>query len=69
MDYLKKNYDLAIILISHDLDYVSKYADKVILLDTTIVKQGSVKEVYNSEEFEKTFAQGEERWIREEEKE
>ena len=24
MDYLKKNFDLAIILISHDLDYVAK---------------------------------------------
>ena len=26
MDYLKTHYDLAIILISHDLDYVAKYA-------------------------------------------
>lgn len=68
MDYLKNNYDLAIILISHDLDYVSKYADHVVLLDTTVVKQGSAREVFNSPEFEKIFAQSEERWIREEEK-
>ena len=67
MDYLKKHYDLAIILISHDLDYVAKYADHVVLLDTTILRQGTVKEVYNSEEFEKVFAQNEEHWIREEE--
>lgn len=66
MDYLKKNYDLAIILISHDLDYVAKYADKVILLDTTIVKQGSVKEVYKSPEFERIFSQSEENWFRKE---
>ena len=66
MDYLKKNYDLAIILISHDLDYVAKYADKVILLETTVVKQGTVREVYESPEFERIFSQGDEKWVREE---
>lgn len=46
MDYLKKHYDLAIILISHDLDYVARYADHVVLLDKTVLRQGTVKEVY-----------------------
>ena len=55
MDYLKKNFDLAIILISHDLDYVAKYADKVLLLDKKILKQGTPKEVYASEEFGRIF--------------
>lgn len=70
MDYLKKNYDLAIILISHDLDYVAKYADKVILLDhATIAKQGTVKEVFQSPEFDHVFGMSsEEKWIREGEK-
>lgn len=64
MDYLKKHYDLAIILISHDLDYVAKYADKVILLDATVVKQGTVKEVYGSPEFEQIFAMpSKENWM------
>lgn len=65
MDYLKRNYDLAIILISHDLDYVAKYADKVILLDdTTVIKQGSVHEVYNSPEFASVFFQSKkENWM------
>lgn len=31
MEYLKTNYDLSIILISHDLDYVKKYADNVMI--------------------------------------
>lgn len=48
MDYLKTHYDLAIILISHDLDYVAKYADHVVLLDKTVAKQGTVKEVFES---------------------
>lgn len=52
---LKENYDLAVILISHDLDYVAKYADKVILLDKEILKQGTVKEVYASAEYQQMF--------------
>lgn len=64
MDYLKRHYDLAIILISHDLDYVAKYADKVILLDSTVIRQGTVREVYDSPEFAKTFeAQNLENWM------
>ena len=55
IDYLKKNFDLSIILISHDLDYVLKYADKVILLDKTILKEGSAGEVFESEEFQAVF--------------
>ncbi len=64
MDYLKSHYDLAIILISHDLDYVKKYADHVVLLDQTVVKQGTVKEVFESPEFESVFSTGnEENWV------
>ncbi len=55
MEYLKENFDLAIILISHDLDYVLKYADQVILLDQTIRKSGSAKEVFASQEFKQVF--------------
>jgi zinc transport system ATP-binding protein len=68
MDYLKNHYDLAIVLISHDLDYVAKYADRVVLLDQTVLKQGSVREVYQSPEFERIFSiANEEAWIKEEE--
>ena len=52
---LKKKYDLAIILVSHDLDYVLKYADNVILLDKTVVRDGKPKDVYKSKEFRETF--------------
>lgn len=55
MDYLKKNFDLAIVLISHDLDYVARYADKVLLLDKTVLKQGSPKEVFGSPQFREVF--------------
>ena len=59
MDYLKQNFDLAVILISHDLDYVAKYADWVILLDKTVLKQGTVKDVYKSPEFGRVFGETE----------
>lgn len=55
MDYLKKNFDLAIVLISHDLDYVKRYADKVLLLDKTVLKQGSPREVFGSSQFREVF--------------
>ena len=57
---LKEHYDLAVILISHDLDYVKKYADQVILLDQSVRKQGSVKEVFGSPEFGQVFQYGRE---------
>ena len=55
MVYLKENFDLSVILISHDLEYVVKYADKVILMDKTILKEGSAKEVFASSEFQEVF--------------
>lgn len=43
---LKKEYDISIILVSHDLELVRKYADKVILLNKTILKEGTPEEVF-----------------------
>ena len=57
INYLKENHDLAIILVSHDFEYVKKYADKVILLDKTIVAKGKVEEVMNSKEFIERFGE------------
>lgn len=59
ISYLKENFDLAVILISHDLDYVRKYADHVVLLDRKILAQGTPKEVYGGSAFQKTFAETE----------
>lgn len=55
IDNLKKSYDLAIILISHDLEYVAKYADEIILLDKKVLKRGTTDEVFNSKEFREVF--------------
>ncbi len=55
IEKLKNNYDLSIIVVSHDLNFVAKYADNVILLDKTIVCEGNVSKVYKSREFVNTF--------------
>ena len=54
---LKTKYDMSIILVSHDLELVRKYADKVILLDKEILKEGTPENVFNSFEFKKRFGE------------
>ena len=55
IEYLKENFDLAVLLISHDLDYVRKYADHVVLIDGKVLTQGTPKEVYASDAFKQVF--------------
>jgi len=52
---LRKEYDLSIILVSHDLDLVEKYADRVILLNGTVLCCGSPNEVFNNQITSKIF--------------
>lgn len=52
---LKNERDVSIILVSHDLELVKKYADRVILLDKEILKEGTAEVVYNSKEFKSVF--------------
>ncbi|MEI6578485.1 MAG: metal ABC transporter ATP-binding protein [Eubacteriales bacterium] len=52
---LRKEYDLSIILVSHDLDLVEKYADRVILINGTVLCSGTPEEVFNDEKTSKVF--------------
>lgn len=52
---LKNTEDIAIIIVSHDFDYVKKYADDVILLDQTIIEEGTPEKVFSSNYFIDTF--------------
>jgi zinc transport system ATP-binding protein len=52
---VRKKYDLTIILVSHDLDLVQKHADRVVLLDRTVILNGSPKEVYADKRLHETF--------------
>lgn len=55
VNQLKTKYDMSILLVSHDLELVQKYADRVILLDKEVVKEGTPDEVFHSLEFQNRF--------------
>ena len=52
---LKNEYDMAVLLVSHDLEFVARYADQVVLLDQTVICRGTAKEVFHSPRFRETF--------------
>ena len=52
---LKQQYDLSIILVSHDLELTAEYADSVVLLDRMVLKEGPADVVMGSEEFKEVF--------------
>lgn len=52
---LRRNYDLSIILVSHDLELVLKYADRVVLLDRTVISSGTPQQVFKDERTRKAF--------------
>ncbi len=46
---LRQQYDLSIILVSHDWSLVSRYADRIVLLDRTVQCCGTPQEVFSNE--------------------
>lgn len=52
---LRDRQHMAVLLVSHDLELIRKYADKVVLLDKTIIAQGDADTVFASEAFQKVF--------------
>ncbi len=55
LNELKQQYDMSIILVSHDLELTAEYADSVVLLDRTVLKEGKAKDVMDSEAFREVF--------------
>lgn len=56
---LKETHHMAILLVSHDLRLVREYADHVVLLDKTVLCQGSAENVFATPEFDAVFGKGE----------
>ncbi len=52
---LRSEYDLSIILVSHDLQLVAQYADRVVFLNQIVQCVGSPEEVFNNEKAIQTF--------------
>lgn len=55
VDDLRKKHDIAVILVTHDLSGVSCYADRLILLNRSIIAEGEPKVVLSNEKVLKTF--------------
>ena len=52
---LKRKHHLAILLISHDWSLVRQYADEMILLNKTVLCEGSPETVFSCETFREAF--------------
>ena len=55
VDDIRKEYDLSILMTTHDFSILERYADQVVLIDHGIKKQGTPVEVLASQEFRTTF--------------
>ncbi len=55
LDELRNQYDLSILLSTHDFATLGQFADKVILLDKRVLNVGTPNEVLSSPEFYGTF--------------
>lgn len=58
VEELKQKEDMVILLVSHDLDYVHQHADRVVLLDKTVLSSGTPAEVFASTAFAEVFGKG-----------
>ena len=55
LDEIRLNYDLSILLSTHDFATLGQYADKVLLLEHRLLKTGSPAQVLASPEFKTVF--------------
>lgn len=55
IDELRQDYDLSVLITTHDFSTLSRYADQVYLMDKSILISGSAQDVLNSDAFKKTF--------------
>ena len=55
LDEIRREYDLSILMTTHDFATMRTYADQVVLIDHGMVCQGTPAEVLNSDEFSKVF--------------
>lgn len=55
LDEIRKDYDLSILMTTHDIGILHKYADQVYLIDKTVIKNGTPAEVLSSSSFHQVF--------------
>ena len=55
LDEIRRDYDLSILMTTHDFSMLSRYADRVVLIDHEVKCQGTPEEVLGSAEFRTAF--------------
>ena len=55
LDEIRQNFDLSILMTTHDFSMLPRYADQVVLVDHAIVAKGKPEDVLRSEEFARVF--------------
>ena len=55
LDEIRKRFDLSILMTTHDFGMLHQFADKVVLIDHTVLTKGTPTEVLSSEEFRRVF--------------
>lgn len=55
LDEIRREYDLSILMTTHDFSMLPRYASQVVLIDRTLRAQGDPETVLASEEFNRAF--------------
>ena len=55
LDEIRRDYDLSILMTTHDFSMLTRYADRVVLIDHEVKRQGTPEEVLDSPEFRAAF--------------
>ena len=55
LDEIRRNYDLSILMTTHDFSNLPRYADQVVLIDHGMVCKGSPEEILQSDAFRNAF--------------
>lgn len=63
IDKLRRSADMVILLVSHDLSFVYKTADRVVLLDKEVRATGKPAEVFSSAAFAEAFPREERNYV------
>lgn len=58
LEQLRRTDDMVILLVSHDLEYVRRHADRVVLLDRSVRAIGTPEQVFSSAAFAAAFPKG-----------
>ena len=59
IDELRQDYDLSVLMTTHDFSTITRYADQVYLMDKSILECGAAQDVLKSDAFKKIFYRGE----------